>query len=213
MRRQAAMIRHKIAMLYLNVQHRMKRETADTMCAEARENLRVASGELDDLRRAFTAPGHLESFESKSRLNEEAVQVDQEGLRLSLILRPDPAEAWLWIARSKARAFSDLLGAQAIVPPEVAKAGRDDPSLRALIAEEAALSQALADAPAVERLSLGQRLQAVQEGMRHSPILSGYVELRRGDQVDADDLAQRCARARRGRIRACVAPARQCSGR
>jgi hypothetical protein len=48
----------------------------------------------------------------------------------------------------------------------------------------------LADAPAAERLSLGQRLQAVQAEMRRRPILSGYVELRRGDQVDADDLAQ-----------------------
>jgi hypothetical protein len=190
MRHEAAMTRHKLAMLYLNVQHRMQRETADAMCAEARENLRKASGELDDLRRAYTSPGHLESFESKSRLNEAAVQVDQEGLRLSLILRPDPAEAWLWTARSKARAFNDLLGARAIVPLEVAKAAQSDASLRALVAEEATLSQALADAPAAERLSLGRRLQTVQEEMRRRPVLSGYIELRLGDQVDADDLAQ-----------------------
>ncbi len=189
MRFQAAQTRHKLAMLYLNAQHRFLPETADTLCAKAGELLAVAADELDVVRQAFQAEGRLASFSTKSERSAEAAEIDREALRLYLQLRPDNRRAWEWSVRSKARALNDLLGAEALLPPDAAAAAEADPAIRQVVEQERQLSDALATAAAAERLSLREQQAALRARMRRIPALMAFVDLRTGAPAGTDDLA------------------------
>jgi CHAT domain-containing protein len=189
MRHMAAQTRHKQAMLYLNVQHRVSRQAAADLLRTAEAWLREAADVFDVLRRAYDSSDRWETFAGKMKLSAAAAAVASDAFRLHLSIAPDPQKGWEWVVRSKSEALDDLLGAQARVPASLEAVLDESPLLAEQVSTERFLANRLAVAPAAERLSLDKQLTGVRAAMREHSALREYVDLRTGAAAGSDDLA------------------------
>lgn len=188
MRQRAAETRRMIAKLSINILHMLTPEDAETFGEEAAELLKIAAKEIDDLRRAITAPGKLDSYAAKSSLSKISQDIVEDALRLHLRHRPNPSACWLWAVRSKARGFVEMLGSQAVVPSVVRAAAEASSDIAALIAREADLSHQVAEAQPADRLDAVAALDHVMVEMAAMPELADYANRRSGGEVSMDAL-------------------------
>ncbi|MEM1302683.1 MAG: hypothetical protein AAGH17_08885, partial [Pseudomonadota bacterium] len=194
-RREAASAAHKLAMLYLNVQHRLPAEAAKTITDQAAELLSEAAGDVDALRRAYGAEDRAGAFEGKASFSAQAGEIAQEALGLHLGLVPNAQEAWRWAVESKARGLGDLLGADSRVPAELASAMDGDAKLARTVEAERQLARDLADAPAAKRAEVSAALEQVRNTLRAQPAAQAYAERRSGAPVGVAEFEAAFARA------------------
>lgn len=195
MRKFAAQTRHKLAMLYLNSEWRVRGEIGGKLRAAAQNLLAAAADDLDALRKAFRAADRLEARTGKSSLADAASEITAQALRLHLQLHPNPEEAWRWVVASKSRALNDLMAADAEMPASLAQLVERDPHVAQLVRDERRLVLRLSDAPAADRIHLSTELDGLHARMHQRAELRDYVELRSGAAADADDLVAACGQA------------------
>lgn len=188
MRVNAAGARRHLAMLYLNLRHRLPPEARPHFLNEAEAHLEAAASDLEAVRRDYSGATRLDGLETKAKRAAEAMAVDAQALRLHLDARPDPSRAWQWATRAKARALVDLLGPGVEVPPKLAAVAAGDAGLAALIDQERALLATLAACPASDRRAVAADLAAVRQAMGHRPELAEYLLRRTGGAPLPDDL-------------------------
>ena len=176
----AAETRRLLAMLYLNLHHRMLPEVADDLLTDAETYLETAANDLEAVRRDYTASTRLEGLDAKSGRVEEAALDDAQAFRLHFNVKPNASQAWRWVSRSKARGLVDLLGPSVEVPAKLTTLAADEPELARLIDEERSLSIRLASCPAQQRRAIAADIAAVRSIMSSRPELQEYLLRRTG---------------------------------
>lgn len=188
MRRYGANTKHKLALLWLNVQHLVAATARQQMLETASEFLVSAAADIDTLRWAYRTSDALEAYGGKANLVQVAVQLTEQALRLHLLLEPNMPAAWSWVTRSKSRALNDLIGTDGEMPLGLEAALSGTPELTGMVVEERELTQRLAEAVASDRRLLIEAIDGVHNRMRAVPALQEYVELRTGGVAGERDL-------------------------
>ncbi|MET0430265.1 MAG: CHAT domain-containing protein, partial [Microvirga sp.] len=189
LRERAADTRQMFARLYTNAAVRWSPEVGDQLLDAALHHLRDAEADFDAVRREFAAgPSVIDVQRGKHGLVQKSRHVYETALDILCRIRPDPAGAWEWAQRAKARALADLLGTAAVPPARIMTAIERHPECLALVSQERELSARIAKASPEHRRTLRQDLQAHWTRMEADPRLSNYLEVRTGAALEAADL-------------------------
>jgi len=188
MRGQAADTRFMFARLYVNAAARVQPDLGAQMLDAALGHLAAGEADYDAVRREYAVGTVLEAMRGKRALTAKSRRIYDLALEILALRRPDPAEAWHWTQRAKARALADALGGGAASPARVLAALARHPDSSAVVGRERELVARLAKSPPGERLQLRSQLSALRAEMAADPHLADYLELRTGAAVERDDL-------------------------
>ena len=153
--------------------------------------LRQTEQVCDQMRRSVVPISRLRSLMDKRLLVSKKASLKLYSIGVSLALRlNDPADAWLWLQKGKARAFADLLGANLLIPKELLGKINSDFVARGLLEEEQSTLDLLNE-PGANYVTAARQLALVRERMAENRLLVEVSRIRDGmfdlDLV-ADDL-------------------------
>ena len=132
----------------------------------------------DDMRRSVLPVGGLRNLMTKRLLvsKRSSLRLYNVGCDIALQL-DDPAGAWLWLQRGKARAFADSLGGTSAVPRRLLDRIGDDPAAYGLLREEQSILELLRE-PNVNHVVAARRLASLRQKMAHHPLLAEAARLK-----------------------------------
>ncbi len=189
MRSQASDTRFMFARLYVNASLPAPRELATQLLDTALEHLRAGEADYDALRREFNAGASvLEVQHGKRALIVKSRRIYELALEIHCLTRPEPAPAWDWAQRAKARALSDILGTGTTPPARIMSELEKHPDAYRLAMQERELAARINKVTPQERVALRGELHAHWERMRQDSRLGDYLEIRAGAALDAVDL-------------------------
>lgn len=193
MRGQAADARFMFARLYVNASVRVQPDLGAQLLDAALGHLAAGEADYDAVRREYAVGTVLEAMRGKHALTAKSRRIYDLALEILALHRPDPAEAWRWAQRAKARALADALGGGSVPPARVVAELEAHPDSSALVSRERELATRLEKAPPEERPQLRSQLSTLRDEMASDPHLADYLELRTGAAVEREDLEEMLA--------------------
>jgi CHAT domain-containing protein/tetratricopeptide (TPR) repeat protein len=188
-RGQAADTRFLFARLYTNASVWVAHELSQQLLDAVLGHLSSAEADCDAIRWEFNAGSSVvEVQRGKRALIKKSQRIYELALDILCRLRVDPAGAWGWGQRAKARALSDILAMGSAPPARVMAELESDPDLFALVTQDRELAARISKVSLEERVVLRQELYALWQRMGQAPRLAEYLELRMGAALDAADL-------------------------
>lgn len=184
----AAQAAEKLARLYLAAHGWFEGANRTAILAEADRLILDGLDGLDDIRRAYSAADRLDARQGKAAHGKEAEALHDLALRLRLLIEPDARKALHVVSRQKSRILADLMGADLGVPGTLCDALARVPGLAALLRDERASVEALAAAKGDAIGATRARVATLYDRMAEHPAARPYVEVRRGEAPDAEDL-------------------------
>jgi CHAT domain-containing protein len=190
LRERAADTRLMFAQLYRNAAVRVPQELGHQLLDAAIGHLSDGEADYDAVRREFAAGSSVIDVQrGKHGLVQKSQRIYELALEILCVVRLNPADAWSWVQRAKARTLSDLLGTGAAPPARIMADLENYPESLALVVRERELTSRISKVPPEHRLPLRQELNAHWKRMEEDPRLSEYLEVRAGAALDANDLA------------------------
>jgi len=142
------------------------------------DELKLTEKVCDDMRRSVLPVGGLRNLMSKRLLvsKKSSLKLYNVGCDIALQL-DDPAGAWLWLQRGKARAFADSLGASSAVPRRLLDRISTDQVAYGLLREEQSILELLRE-PNVNHVIAARRLASLRRKMVDHPLLAEAAQLK-----------------------------------
>ena len=143
-------------------------------------DLRQTEHLCDEMRRSVVPIDRLRSLMDKTLLVSKKASLKLYSIGVSLALRlNDPADAWLWLQKGKARAFADSLGANLLIPKELLDKISSDSVARHLLEEEQSTLDLLNE-PGANYVIAARRLALVRKRMAENRLLVEVSRIRDG---------------------------------
>ncbi|HEX8141476.1 MAG TPA: CHAT domain-containing protein [Pyrinomonadaceae bacterium] len=188
MRGQAADTCYMFALLYSNAAPRVTPDLGAQMLDAALGHLAVGEANYDAVRREYAVGSVLEALRGKRVLTQKSRRIYELALEILALSRPDPAEAWRWAQKAKARSLVDTLGSGSVLPSRIVAELEEHAESFAMMSRERELAARLDRATPEDRLVLRAELAALRASMARDTYLSDYLELRTGASLERDDL-------------------------
>jgi len=132
----------------------------------------------DSIRRTLPATDGFHSLLKKRNIVSNSAHRElYEYAVQSCLIRCDPASAWLWIQKGKARALCDLFGARTLLPGRLLQAIRDDPESEKLYEQERLSIERAMQATPEGYIAAARRAEAFRMQMKSNPLLSRVLEI------------------------------------
>ncbi|MBV9386792.1 MAG: CHAT domain-containing protein [Chroococcidiopsidaceae cyanobacterium CP_BM_ER_R8_30] len=191
MRGQAADTSFMLARLYTNASARVSPDLGNQMIEAALGHLANGEFNYDIMRREFTAGRTVFDVQGGKRaLLRKSERIYELALEIICLYQPNPAEAWNWVQRAKARTLSDVLGIGSVPPARIlAELAKHLDSFH-LVTQERELVARIDRVPSPERVALRAEIAAFWNQMSQDPHLADYLELRIGAALDTDALKE-----------------------
>lgn len=142
------------------------------------EELNQTERVCDDMRRSVLPIGGLQPLMDKRLLvsKKASLKLYNVGVNRALSLE-DPAGAWMWLQKGKARAFADSLGAKLLIPRRLLDQINNDHIACELLKKEQSTLDLLHE-PDVNHVIAARRLTSVRSEMEGNPLLAEARRLR-----------------------------------
>lgn len=139
----------------------------------------------DSMRQSVLSVAGLQSLMHKRFLVSKKASLKLYSVAVELALKlHDPAGAWLWLQKGKARAFADALGADCILPQRLVDQINKDHTAYELLKAEQSILELLQESN-VNHVVASRRLAALKKKMEEHPLLVEAAKLR-GQLLDLD---------------------------
>ncbi|KAK0659486.1 CHAT domain-containing protein [Cercophora samala] len=132
----------------------------------------------DSMRQSVLSVAGLQSLMHKRFLVSKKASLKLYSAAVELALKlDDPADAWLWLQKGKARAFADALGADCVLPQRLLDQINRDHTAYELLKEEQNILELLRE-PSVNHVVASRRLATLRKTMEEHPLLAEAAKLR-----------------------------------
>jgi CHAT domain-containing protein len=134
----------------------------------------------DQMRRSVMPISGLKPLMNKRLLVSKKASLKLYSIGVSLALQlNDPANAWEWLQKGKARAFTDSLGPNVLIPKELLANVSSDPTVRDLLKQEESILEALNE-PRTNYVIAARQLVSVRKKIEENPLLAEVMGARDG---------------------------------
>ena len=135
----------------------------------------------DEFRRSAASSNDIESWLQKRRIvsHKEHRKLYSAAVTNSIQLG-DFSSAWMWNQKGKARGFSDLFGARALVPREILDSIRKDETAASLLDRERKSLEDYFHASPQALVGAARKVEADRAEMQSVPILARMLSIREG---------------------------------
>jgi len=134
----------------------------------------------DQMRRSVMPISGLKPLMSKRLLVSKQASLKLYNIGVSLALQlNDPAKAWEWLQKGKARAFADSLGSNFLIPAKLVANVNSDPAARDLVKQEQSILDALNE-PGTNYVIAARQLASVRKKMEENSLLAEVMGTRDG---------------------------------
>jgi len=134
----------------------------------------------DQMRRSVIPISGLKPLMSKRLLVSKKASLKLYNIGVSLALQlNDPAKAWEWLQKGRARAFADSIGSNVLIPEVLMANVNSDPAVRDLLRQEQSILEALNE-PGTNYVIAARQLVSVRKKMEENSLLAEVIGTRDG---------------------------------
>ena len=134
----------------------------------------------DEMRRSVVPISGLKSLMSKRLLVSKKASLELYNIGVSLALRlNDPAQAWEWLQKGKARAFADSLASNVFISQELLEKINSDAAARDLLKQEESILEALKE-PGTNFVISARQLVSIRKKIEENSMLAEVMKARDG---------------------------------